>query len=154
MRFASAGLIQDLLMQAGISPSCCCQRSVSSHQYRRTLASDCPTAATSFGMDSLQRSGQLYLAVPCHHHSDTLERALLRATRFLGLVLDELVGELSRDAESAHIVLHDLRPRSAPGGHADTQARLSASRAFAYGTYMIVMHGLACWLVGRRIPDC
>lgn len=145
-----------LLMQAGISPELLHlpNARVSSRHYaelwhRIAQATD----DEFFGMDSHRmKVGSFTLLCHAIIHSDTLERALLRATRFLGLVLDELVGELSRDAESAHIVLHDLRPRSAPDGHADTQARLSASRAFAYGTYMIVMHGLACWLVGRRIP--
>jgi len=100
-----------------------------------------------FGMDTHRMKAGSFTML-CHAiiHSDTLERALLRATRFLHLVLDDLSGELSQDAESAHIVLKDRRP-----AHSSAPAP-AASRAFAYGTYMVILHGLACWLVGRRIP--
>ena len=100
-----------------------------------------------FGMDGHRmKAGSFTLLCHAVIHSDTLERALLRATRFLRLVLDGLVGELSREGDTAHIVLKDLQ--------AGTASRPPAlpRRAFAYGTYLIILHGLACWLVGRRIP--
>ncbi|TAL88787.1 MAG: AraC family transcriptional regulator, partial [Rhodanobacter sp.] len=76
---------------------------------------------------------------------DTLERALRRALRFLHLVLDDMVGELRCDGDLAHIVVKD---------HVFGQPETAAppARAFAYGTYLVMLHGLACWLVGRRIP--
>jgi len=67
----------------------------------------------------------------------TLEQALKRALRFLRLVLDDPHGELVVAGGLAQIVLHDGgAPRS----------------AFAYRTYWILVHGITCWLVGRRIP--
>lgn len=102
-----------------------------------------------FGMDSHRmKSGSFTLLCHAVIHSDTLERALRRAIRFLHLVLDHLSGELVRDRDSAYIQLTDSKP------HKPTKqdGAIPASRAFAYGTYMIILHGLACWLVSRRIP--
>lgn len=147
------GLDQDaLLRQAGISPELLRlpNARVSSRHYGELwhLIAQA-TDDEFFGMDSHRmKAGSFTLLCHAIIHSDTLERALLRATRFFRLVLDDLVGELSRDADFAHIVLQDRQPGCAPSAGANT----AASRAFAYGTYMIVMHGLACWLVGRRIP--
>lgn len=108
-----------------------------------------------FGMDSHpMKPGSFTMLCHAVIHSDTLERALRRATRFLRLVLDDLVGELQQDETSAHIVLTDLRAPTA-GIKSPRSARPqppTASRAFAYGTYLVILHGLACWLVGRRIP--
>jgi len=102
-----------------------------------------------FGMDRHpMKVGSFTLLCHAVIQSDTLERALLRALRFLRLVLDELSGELVCEGEVAHIVLHDRRMDT------DRPQALSAQprRAFAHGTFMVILHGLACWLVGRRIP--
>lgn len=70
-------------------------------------------------------------------HTGTLERALRRALRFLAIVLDDPRGELVVADGLAQVVLTDAgRPHS----------------AFAYRTFWILLHGIACWLVGRRIP--
>ena len=147
------GLDQNaLLVHAGISPELLRSPNarVSSRHYGLLWHLIAQTIDDEFfGMDRHRmKAGSFTLLCHAIIHSDTLERALLRATRFLRLVLDDLVGELIRDGESAHIVLKDVRPGSA-GPHADATM---PSRAFAYGTYMVVIHGLACWLVGRRIP--
>lgn len=142
----------DLLMQAGISPELLSAPNarVSARHYGVLWHLIAQAIDDEFfGMDRHRmKAGSFTLLCHAIIHSDTLERALLRATRFLRLVLDDLVGELSRDAESAHIVLKDLHSHSASQRDTSTMA----SRAFAYGTYMIILHGLACWLVGRRIP--
>lgn len=78
-------------------------------------------------------------AMLCHAvlHAGTLERALRRALRFLTLVLDDPRGDLRVQGGEAEIVLTDAAgPRL----------------AFAYRTYWLVLMGVACWLVGRRIP--
>ncbi|MFS8038582.1 AraC family transcriptional regulator [Xanthobacter sp. AM11] len=67
----------------------------------------------------------------------TLEQALKRALRFLRVVLDDPVGKLEVAEGRAAIVLED---------------RGAARSAFAYRTYWIIVHGITCWLVGRRIP--
>lgn len=139
----SRGLDQNaLLMQAGISPELLNspQARVSSrhygmlwHQIAQTLDDE------FFGMDSHRmKAGSFTLLCHAVIHSDTLERALRRALRFLRLILDDMAGELHCADGTAHIVVKDLS--GAP------------KRAFAYGTYLIMLHGLACWLVGRRIP--
>lgn len=91
-----------------------------------------------FGLDSRpMKSGSFTLL--CHSvlHSDTLDTALRRALRFLRLVLDDLSGTLSIENGIAQIRL---------------QERDGPRRMFAYATYLVMLHGLACWLIGRRIP--
>lgn len=70
-------------------------------------------------------------------HAGTLERALKRALTFLNIVLDDPNGELRQAGGLAEIVLTDQAgPRS----------------AFTYRTYWLILLGIACWLIGRRIP--
>ncbi len=97
-----------------------------------------------FGMDSRpMKVGSFTLLCHAVIHGDTLGRALKRALRFLRLVLDDLEGELIREGDLARVVL-----KEGSGGAGQGAPR----RAFAYGTFLIMLHGLACWLVGRRIP--
>jgi AraC-like DNA-binding protein len=75
----------------------------------------------------------------CHAvlNAPTLEQALNRALRFLKVALDDPCGVLQVEGDLARIVLKDKgAPRS----------------AFAYRTFWIVVHGLTCWLAGRRLP--
>jgi AraC-like DNA-binding protein len=75
----------------------------------------------------------------CHAvvNAPTLEQALNRALRFLKVALDDPCGALQVEGDLARVVLKDKgAPRS----------------AFAYRTFWIVVHGLICWLVGRRLP--
>ncbi|NEW93012.1 AraC family transcriptional regulator [Rhodopseudomonas sp. BR0M22] len=70
-------------------------------------------------------------------NAGTLRQALNRALRFLKIALDDPSGELRIEGGLARIVLRDkTAPRS----------------AFAYRTFWIMVHGIACWLVGRRLP--
>lgn len=133
--------VEGLLLQAGISPSLLesTQARVSPANYgalwnliARTLDDE------FFGMDSHpMKSGSFTLM--CHSvlHSGTLETALKRALRFLRMVLDDLDGTLSRAEGTAHVTLEERN-----GPH----------RMFAYAAFLVLLHGLACWLVGRRIP--
>lgn len=78
-------------------------------------------------------------ALLCHAvlHTGTLEQALRRSLRFLRVVLDHPHGELRVADGEARIVLADVgAPRP----------------AFAYRTFWLIVLGLACWLIGRRIP--
>jgi AraC-like DNA-binding protein len=74
----------------------------------------------------------------CHAvlHAGTLERALGRALRFLNLVLGDPKGELVVADGLAQIVLRDAGGPRSP---------------FAYRTYWIILHGIMCWMAGRRI---
>ena len=94
-----------------------------------------------FGMDS-HRMKEGSFTLLCHSviQADTLERALHRALRFFRLILDDIEGTLVRDGDAARIVLRDCGPTSLP------------KRAFAYGTLLLMLTGLACWLIRRRIP--
>lgn len=74
----------------------------------------------------------------CHAvlHAETLEQALRRALRFLRIVLDAPYGKLVVANGTARIVLTDIGP---------------ARPAFAYRTFWIILMGVACWLIGRRM---
>jgi AraC-like DNA-binding protein len=91
-----------------------------------------------FGLDSHPLRRGSY-ALMCHAvlHAENLEHALRRMLKFLRAVLDDIHGELRCEGEHALIILHD-----------DGMTR----RLFAYGTWFILVHGLACWLARRRIP--
>ncbi len=75
----------------------------------------------------------------CHAvlHAGTLERALRRALQFLNVVLDDPQGELRIRDGMAHVVLTDAGP---------------PRPAFAYRAYWLILMGVVCWLIGRRIP--
>jgi AraC-like DNA-binding protein len=91
-----------------------------------------------FGMGGRpMRRGSFTLLCHCVLHATTLEQALKRALRFLDLVLDDPSGTLIVEDGLAQIILTD---------------RHEARSAFAYRTFWILLHGIACWLVGRRIP--
>jgi len=144
------GLDQNsLLSQAGISPELLAspQARVSSLHYGKLWQLIAQTLDDEFfGMDSHRmKVGSFTLLCHAVIHSDTLERALKRSLRFLRILLDDLSGELQCADGVAHIVLRDRT--DTPGA-----AAAPPQRAFAYGTYLMIVHGLACWLVGRRIP--
>lgn len=149
----SRGLDQNaLLLRAGISPELLVSphARVSSRHYGALWHLIAQTLDDEFfGMDSHRmKAGSFTLLCHAVIHSDTLEKALRRAMRFLRLVLDDMAGELCREGDTAHIVLKDLSGNAVDG----SGIQLASKPAFAYGTYLIILHGLACWLVGRRIP--
>lgn len=93
-----------------------------------------------FGQDSRRmKSGSFamlcYAVVSCK----TLKQALDRCLRFYALILDDLSGDLTSEGEQARIVLHE-------------RGTGAAHRVFAHETLLMMLHGVACWLVGRRIP--
>jgi AraC-like DNA-binding protein len=93
-----------------------------------------------FGQDSRRmKSGSF--AMLCHAvlSCKTLSQALDRSLRFYGLILDDISGTSERIGDEARIVLHD-------------QAGGANQRAFAHELLLMLLHGVSCWLVGRRIP--
>ncbi len=91
-----------------------------------------------FGMGGRpMRPGSFNLLVHAVMHARTLEYALRRALSFLTVVLDDPAGELRLRDGLAEIVLSD---RDGP------------RPAFAYRTYWLILMGVMCWLIGRRIP--
>lgn len=92
-----------------------------------------------FGEDSHpMRVGSF--AMLCHAvlGCDNLEQAIRRASRFFSMVLDDLGVALEHTETTAIIRL--------------VQRTAQAPRVFAHETMLILLHGLICWLVGRRVP--
>jgi len=93
-----------------------------------------------FGQDS-RRMKVGSFAMLCHAvlSCKTLGQALERSLRFYALILDDISGSAERDAQEARIVLRD---RAAGPSH----------RVFAHELLLMLLYGVSCWLVGRRIP--
>lgn len=72
-----------------------------------------------------------------------LRAALVRAIRLFDIILDDTAVSLDRIGDQACLVL-------APSSRA-RDAGLPV-RAFAHETLLVLLHGLMCWLIGRRIP--
>lgn len=91
-----------------------------------------------FGQDSRRmKSGSF--AMMCHAvlNCPSLQHALERSLRFFALLLDDIRGKLERRDSHASLVLVERGPKP---------------RVFANEVLLMLVHGLSCWLVGRRIP--
>ncbi len=93
-----------------------------------------------FGQDSRRMKAGSF-AMLCHSvvACKTLGQALDRSLRFYALILDDISGTLMRDAAEARIVLHE-------------RAAGASGRVFAHELLLMLLYGVSCWLVGRRIP--
>ena len=93
-----------------------------------------------FGQDSRRMKAGSF-AMLCHSvlSCKTLGQALDRSLRFYALLLDDISGTSERDADEARIILHE---RAAGAGQ----------RVFAHELLLLLLYGVSCWLVGRRIP--
>lgn len=92
-----------------------------------------------FGMNARRmKSGSFNFMTAAAVREPTLETAMNAALRFMGLVFDDFTPRLVCQDGVASITLDE--PES------------PAPRAFCYFTLWLMLHGLACWLVGRRIP--
>lgn len=93
-----------------------------------------------FGQDSRRMKAGSF-AMLCHSvlSCKTLGQALDRSLRFYALLLDDISGTCERDGDEARIVLHE---RAAGAGR----------RVFAHELLLMLLYGVSCWLVGRRIP--
>lgn len=92
-----------------------------------------------FGMNARRmKSGSFNFMAAAAIREPSLEAALDSALRFMGLVFDDFTPRLSRQDGLAAITLDESNGL--------------APRAFCYFTFWLMLHGLACWLVGRRIP--
>ena len=126
-----------VLIAAGIDPAL--TQPVSNLQYGQVwLAITDLIGDEYFGNGARpMRPGSFQLLCHAVLHAPTLERALRRALRFLNVVLDDPTGELRLKDGEAEIILTDASgPRP----------------AFAYRSYWLILMGVACWLVGRRLP--
>lgn len=92
-----------------------------------------------FGMDPRRlRSGSLAFLCRSSMSQPTVAQGLASGLSFLSLMLDGIQAGLSRQQSLAEIVLDE--------------GDQPAKRAFTYFTYWMIVHGVACWLAGRRIP--
>jgi len=92
-----------------------------------------------FGMDPRKlKSGSLEFLCRCAMVQPSLAAGLTTGLSFLSLMLERMPAELVHQQSLADIVLLE-------DGH-------EPRRAFTYFTYWMIVHGVACWLAGRRIP--
>ncbi len=92
-----------------------------------------------FGMNPRRmKPGSFAFMVRSALREPSLGAALDSALAFLALVFDGLTPRLERQGGLAAIVIDE------PPGQ--------ACRAFGCFTLWMIVHGLACWLLGRRIP--
>jgi AraC-like DNA-binding protein len=133
----------ELLENVGLSPSLLQvpQARVSAKHYGalwRTIA--LVLDDEFFGQDSRRMKAGSF-AMLCHAAvaCKTLGQALERSLRFYRLILDDISGSLLRDAAEARIVLHE-------------RVAGASQRVFAHELLLMLLYGVSCWLVGRRIP--
>src|SRR6202011_2448138 len=95
-----------------------------------------------FGQDSRRmKAGSFAMLVHSVVGCRSLAQALDRSLRFYGLILDDMAGSLVRGPQEATVIVRERAP--APG---------AAPRIFGHEVLLMLLHGVACWLVGRRIP--
>ena len=133
----------ELLAQVGLAPSLLQvpQARVSAKHYGalwRTIA--LALDDEFFGQDSRRMKAGSF-AMLCHSvlGCKTLGQALDRSLRFYALILDDISGSLMRGAKEARIVLHE-------------HGAGASQRVFAHELLLMLLYGVSCWLVGRRIP--
>ncbi len=93
-----------------------------------------------FGLDR-RRMKVGSFALLCHAAlgSGNLDRALKQVLRGMALFLDDVAGELRLEEGQAAVIV-DNRIGQAP------------ERRFADETFLVMVHGLMCWLAGKRVP--
>jgi AraC-like DNA-binding protein len=93
-----------------------------------------------FGLDS-RRMKVGSFALLCHAvlGSANVDRAVKHVLRGFSVLLDDIRGDLSlQDREAVITIANRIED--------------PAARRFADETFLVMVHGLACWLAGRRIP--
>ncbi|QOW46422.1 MULTISPECIES: AraC family transcriptional regulator [Acinetobacter] len=90
-----------------------------------------------FGMDShAMRRGSFQLLSKMLMQAENVKIALTQILQFLNAILDDFSSTLFVEENYAYIVIYD---RQAP------------KNMFAYATYLMLIHGLICWLSGQRL---
>jgi AraC-like DNA-binding protein len=93
-----------------------------------------------FGQDSRRmKAGSFAMLVHSVLGCKTLGQALDRSLRFFGLILDDFAGSMVREGGEAAVILRERATGLPP-------------RVFGHEVLLMLLHGVACWLVGRRIP--
>lgn len=140
------GIARDALLErAGIHPASLAAplARVSAAQYGRLWSAIADALDDEFfGQDSHpMRRGSF--ALLCHAALGSRDgaQALTRIAGFLRLVLDDLRCDIDADTTRVRIRLVDAGAKTRP-----------PRPMFAYATAFIMIYGLLCWLIGRRIP--
>ncbi|MFM0591904.1 AraC family transcriptional regulator [Paraburkholderia dilworthii] len=93
-----------------------------------------------FGQDSHRmKSGSFIAMTQTALTARNGAQALARAVGFMRLVLDDLGARIETDAQRVRLRFVEREGAAPPA-------------MFAYATWFILVYGLLCWLVGRRIP--
>jgi AraC-like DNA-binding protein len=93
-----------------------------------------------FGLDRRRmKCGSFGLLCRAVLHGGTLERALRRMLRGFAVFLDDVRADLSIEGRDAVVSVTN-------------QIEDADARRFADETLLVMVHGLMCWLAGRRIP--
>ena len=129
-----------LLKQAGISPDLLQsdKARVSVTQYAQLWIVLANTMNDEFfGMDSHpMRRGSYTLLSKSVLSAENLGKALQHILQFLNLLLDDFNSTCFVQENYAYIVIQDTQ---------------HPKRMFSYATYLMLVHGLMCWLSGQRI---
>ena len=138
--------VDGLLAQVGLSPALLDipQARISAEHYGRLWRQIAVMLDDEFfGQDSRRMKAGSF-AMLCHSvlGCKNLGHALERSLRFYGLILDDIAGcsvREGREGREARIVLK-ARPAGRP------------CSTFGHEVLLLLLHGVACWLVRRRIP--
>ena len=97
-----------------------------------------------FGLDTRRmKVGSFAVLCRATALAPSLRPALLLALQFFNLAMDDAkVGLSEVEAGTIQVTIEDLPGRDRP----------QDARVFAHETVLIMLHGLMCWLIGRRIP--
>jgi AraC-like DNA-binding protein len=132
-----------MLEQAGIAPPLLAapQARVSSAQYGALWnAIGRGLDDEFFGQDSHpMRSGSFIAMCQAALTARDGAQAIARTTGFMRLILDDMTAEVDATSERVRLV-YRLRQG------------VPEKEMFAYATHFILVYGVVCWLVGRRIP--
>ncbi len=132
-----------VLAQAGISPQLL--RSAGARVTSEAFAALWMAVAHElddefFGLDRRRmKVGSFALLCRAVLHAGTLDRAVRQMLGGFEAFLDEVGAVLQLDGDEARITLRN-------------SIREPRARRFADETFLVMVHGLMCWLVGRRIP--
>lgn len=92
-----------------------------------------------FGLDSrAMKVGSFALLCQAVLACDNLDRAIKRMLRGFSLFLNDIHGELRLEGKDAVILVFN-RIKSEP------------AKRFADETFLVLLHGLMCWVIGRRL---
>lgn len=133
----------DVLRHAGIDEDCLRddQIRVSISAYSRLLREIAQLLDDEmFGLDQRRmKVGSFAMLCYAVIHTPTLEKALGMIARYFGLMLDDVAVSLEQTDRTARLVLRQCSARG-------------PRHVFLYEALLTFIHGLACWLVRRRIP--